>query len=83
MEALDLAWIGAAVFATAALSGGLGMAGGVALLAVLLLYLPPLVAIPLHGVIQLVSNGSRVIVQRKHARFGWIVWYALPLLPAR
>jgi len=82
MEALDLAWIGAAVFATAALSGVLGMAGGVALLAVLLLYLPPLAAIPLHGVIQLVSNGSRVIVQRRHVRFEWILWYALPLLPA-
>ena len=48
----------------------------------LLLYLPPLAAIPLHGVIQLVSNGSRTVVQRRHARFDWIVWYALPLIPA-
>ncbi|MEN8159622.1 MAG: sulfite exporter TauE/SafE family protein, partial [Myxococcota bacterium] len=82
MEADALAWIGAAVFGTAALSGVLGMAGGVALLAVLLLYLPPLAAIPLHGVIQLVSNGSRTVVQRRHARFDWLLWYALPLIPA-
>jgi uncharacterized membrane protein YfcA len=82
MSPLELTLIGAAVFATAALSGVLGMAGGIALLGVLLVYLPPLVAIPLHGVIQLVSNGSRVIVQRKHARFDWILWYTLPLLPA-
>lgn len=82
MEADALAWIGAAVFGTAAISGVLGMAGGVALLAVLLVYLPPLAAIPLHGVIQLVSNGSRVVVQRRHARFDWILWYALPLIPA-
>jgi uncharacterized membrane protein YfcA len=82
MGAAELAVIGAVVFGTAVLSGVLGMAGGIALLAVLLLYLPPLVAIPLHGVIQLVSNGSRVVAQRQHARFEWILWYALPLLPA-
>ena len=78
----ELAAIGATVFATAVLSGVLGMAGGVALLGVLLLYLPPLVAIPLHGAIQLVSNGSRVVAQRQHARFDWIGWYTLPLIPA-
>jgi uncharacterized protein len=78
----ELAAIGATVFVTAVLSGVLGMAGGIALLGVLLVYLPPLVAIPLHGVIQLVSNGSRVIVQRQYARFDWIGWYTLPLIPA-
>jgi len=82
MDAAQLLGIGATAFVTAVLSGVLGMAGGVALLAVLLVYLPPLVAIPLHGVIQLVSNGSRVFVQRRHARFDWIAWYALPLIPA-
>src|SRR5262245_40261822 len=58
------------------------MAGGIALLAVLLFYLPPLAAIPLHGAIQLISNGSRVVMQREHARFDWIAWYSLPLVPA-
>jgi uncharacterized membrane protein YfcA len=82
MTTAELAAIGATVFATAVLSGVLGMAGGVALLGVLLFYLPPLVAIPLHGVIQLVSNGSRVVAQRQHARFDWIGWYTLPLIPA-
>jgi uncharacterized membrane protein YfcA len=82
MEPAELAAIGATVFATAVLSGVLGMAGGVALLGVLLFYLPPLVAIPLHGVIQLVSNGSRLVAQRQHARFDWIGWYAAPLVPA-
>ena len=82
MGQAELAAIGAVTFVTAVLSGVLGMAGGIALLGVLLVYLPPLVAIPLHGVIQLVSNGSRVVVQRRHARFDWIAWYALPLIPA-
>jgi uncharacterized membrane protein YfcA len=82
MEPAVLAAIGGAAFVTAVLSGVLGMAGGVALLAFLLLFLPPLVAIPLHGAIQLASNGSRVLAQRRHARFDWLVWYALPLVPA-
>ena len=82
MAAAELATIGAAAFATAVLSGVLGLAGGVALLGVLLFYLPPLVALPLHGVIQLVSNGSRVVAQRQHARLDWIGWYMLPLIPA-
>ena len=57
------------------------MAGGITLLAAMLLLLPPLVAIPLHGVIQLASNGSRAWIQREHARFD-IVWRnALLLLP--
>ena len=57
------------------------MAGGITLLAAMLLLLPPLVAIPLHGVIQLASNGSRAWIQREHTRFE-IVWrYALLLLP--
>jgi uncharacterized membrane protein YfcA len=82
MGPLELTVVGAAAFVTAVLSGILGMAGGVALLGVLLLFLPQLVAIPVHGVIQLVSNGSRVVAQRRHARFDWILWYALPLVPA-
>jgi len=57
------------------------MAGGITLLAVMLLFLPPLVAVPLHGVIQLASNGSRAFIQRQHAQTD-IVWrYALLLLP--
>lgn len=68
-------------FLTAVLSAIVGMAGGITLLAAMLLILPPLVAIPLHGVIQLASNGSRTLIQREHVRTG-IVWrYALLLLP--
>lgn len=69
-------------FATAMLSAILGMAGGISLLAAMLLYLDPLVAIPLHGVIQLVSNISRTAVQRKHVRWGLMARFAIFLLPA-
>jgi uncharacterized membrane protein YfcA len=67
---------------TSIVSGVMGLAGGMLLLAVLLLYLDPLVAIPVHGVVQLVSNASRAWFQRRHVRWD-VVWrFAWPLLPA-
>lgn len=58
------------------------MAGGIVLLSVMLLFLDPLEAIPLHGVVQLVSNGSRTWIQRSHVRWGIFWRYAAPLVPA-
>ena len=63
------------------LSAIVGMAGGITLLAVMLLFLDPLVAIPIHGAVQLVSNGSRTWIQRNHARWDIVGRYALLLLP--
>lgn len=77
-------WLAMAVvaFATSILSGMLGMAGGMLLLTVLLLRLDPLVAIPVHGIVQLVSNGSRAWFLRAHVQTRLIWLFALPLLPA-
>lgn len=81
MDATVLLVLTAASFATSILSAIVGMAGGIVLLSVMLLFMEPLEAIPLHGVIQLVSNGSRTWIQRSHVEPG-IVWrYALLLLP--
>jgi uncharacterized membrane protein YfcA len=63
------------------LSATVGLGGGVILLTVLLLYLEPLVAIPLHAVIQLFSNSSRTYIQRRHVRWRIFGYYVLPLLP--
>jgi uncharacterized membrane protein YfcA len=68
--------------ATSALSAVLGMAGGIVLLSVMLLFLDPLVAIPLHGVIQLVANGSRTVAQRRDVDWRIAGRYALLLFPA-
>ena len=65
----------------AALSAIVGMAGGITLLAVMLLFWDPLVVIPLHGVIQLVSNGSRTLVQREHVAWRILGYQSLLLLP--
>ena len=81
MEALDLAILAAAAFATSILSAIVGMAGGITLLAVMLLFLEPLAAIPLHGVIQLVSNTSRTAIQRKHVDLHILLRYSALLVP--
>ncbi|MCE2389975.1 MAG: sulfite exporter TauE/SafE family protein [Proteobacteria bacterium] len=81
MDPLTIGLLCGAAFATSVLSAVIGMAGGIVLLAVMLLFFDPIVAIPLHGVVQLVSNSTRSIVQRRHLAWGIVRWYALPLLP--
>jgi uncharacterized membrane protein YfcA len=48
----------------------------------MLLFLPPLAAIPLHGAIQLVSNGSRLALRRGDVRWGILLRFGMLLLPA-
>jgi len=81
MEPLGLALLAAVALLTAVLSAIVGMAGGMVLLSVMLLFFEPLVAIPLHGVVQLVSNGSRMLIQREHVAWSIVARFALPLLP--
>ena len=68
-------------FATAMLSAIVGMAGGIILLGTMLVFLDPIVAIPVHGAIQLVSNTTRATVQRKHLAWNLIWRYSLLLVP--
>ncbi len=66
---------------TSALSAVVGLAGGVLLLAALLLYLDPATAIPVHGVAQLASNGSRAWLQRAHVEWSALkpfLWLLVP-----
>ena len=81
MDSEAIAILVAVALATSILSAVVGMAGGIVLLSVMLLFLEPLVAIPLHGVIQLVSNSSRTIIQRRHVRWSIIGSYCVLLLP--
>ncbi|MDG2049310.1 MAG: sulfite exporter TauE/SafE family protein [Myxococcota bacterium] len=67
---------------TAGLSAVVGMAGGITLLSVMLLYLDPLIVIPIHGVVQLASNGSRTWIQREHVHWSLVGRYAVLALPA-
>lgn len=67
---------------TAGVSAVLGMAGGIMLLAVMLLYLDPVVAIPIHALVQLTSNSSRTLIHARSVRRDLLLPYALLLLPA-
>jgi len=78
----ELAVLSVVAVLTAMLSAVVGMAGGITLLAAMLLFMPPLVVIPLHGAVQLVSNSSRTFIQRDHLRWDLIWRYGLLLLPA-
>ncbi len=51
---------------TAAISGVVGMAGGVTLLACMTLVLPMSAVIPMHGIVQLLSNSLRTFYLRKN-----------------
>ena len=69
-------------FVTAMLSGVFGMAGGLVLMGALALVLPVQAAFVTHGILQLVANGWRAFLQRKHVRWDIVGWYALASLIA-
>ena len=62
------------VFVTSVMSGLAGMAGGVVLLALLVVTLPTSSAMIMHGMIQTMANGSRVWFIREHMQ-----WHLMPM----
>ena len=72
----------ATVLATAILSGVIGMAGGVLLMAVLVTLLPVASAMILHGAVQAASNGARFLFLREHVMWGILPFYAIGALLA-
>ena len=79
---LELVVLWSVSLGTAAVSAVLGMAGGILLLAVMLLFLEPAVAIPIHAIAQLASNSSRTLVHRRAIRRDLLLPYLVLLLPA-
>ncbi|KAA3651021.1 MAG: sulfite exporter TauE/SafE family protein [Proteobacteria bacterium] len=51
---------------TSTLTASLGAGGGIMLLAIMAQVLPPAVIIPVHGVVQLGSNGGRALMSWRH-----------------
>lgn len=77
MSLLPALFIVAMSFVTATLSGIFGMAGGLVLMGALALVLPVQAAFVSHGILQLVANGWRAILHRRHVRWDIVGWYAL------
>jgi len=70
---LSILVLSLAAFATSTVSAILGMAGGIALLAVMALLVPPASVVPIHGVVQLASNFTRSIAYLKSVH--WPVFF--------
>ena len=58
---------------TSAIAGILGFGGGMLLIAIMPSFLPAAAIIPIHGLVQLASNSSRVAFSLKH-----VAWHLLP-----
>ena len=82
MASATIAIILVATLLTATISGVFGMAGGLILMGVLASFTPVAVAMVLHGFIQIISNGSRAILHRRHLAWGLIGRYAIGIAAA-
>jgi uncharacterized membrane protein YfcA len=71
------AFLVAAAFLTAAISGVFGMAGGLMLKGAIALVLPVSATFVTHGILQLVANGWRAILHRKFVAWRIVGVYAL------
>nr|QQZ50750.1 sulfite exporter TauE/SafE family protein [Phenylobacterium glaciei] len=75
------AWLGAlilaGVLATATLSGVFGMAGGLILMGLLTALLPVPAALAIHGLVQMASNASRILLHLKHVVWRVVGFYAI------
>ena len=59
------------------ITASLGVGGGAFLITVMADIVPPVALIPLHGIVQMGSNGSRAILTRQHINKSVILFFAL------
>lgn len=64
-----------ASFFTSALTASMGLGGGIFLMAIMSLFFPLSVLVPIHGVVQLASNFGRATVQRNYIMWPLIKWF--------
>ena len=69
------ALLAATSFLTSAVTATFGLGGGVILLAVLLTVMPPVMAIPVHAVLQAGSNASRAWLMRRDILREVFLWF--------
>jgi uncharacterized membrane protein YfcA len=74
--------LGVVTLFTSIVSGVIGMVGGMLLLSFMLLRWDPALAIPVHGIVQAVANGSRAFFLRRHVAWRPVWRFVWPLLPA-
>jgi len=76
MDIWQVFWFSLIVFGSSVVSGIAGMIGGMILLMSMSAWFPPAVLIPLHGMIQSLSNGTRVVLYWRQLDWRQLVWFA-------
>lgn len=64
-------------FFTSATTAALGLGGGAMLVAAMSLVMPAAIVVPVHGAVQLGSNGGRAILRRSHIQWQFAGWFVL------
>jgi uncharacterized membrane protein YfcA len=64
---------------TAIISAITGMGGGVLLLSIMTFFMPAQSIIPIHGVVQLISNTTRVFYLKDHIKWDYFKYYIIGL----
>jgi uncharacterized membrane protein YfcA len=62
---------------TSGISAAIGLGGGVMMLAVMAMLMPPAELVPVHGVVQLGSNSGRAVMMRRHVVWAMILPFAI------
>ena len=75
LSLLSALFLIASSWMTAAITAAFGIGGGMILLALLLGFLPPAMAIPVHGVLQLGANTSRAALLRADVLKREFLWF--------
>ena len=77
INATAAAMLIAATVIGAAISGAMGVGGGIILIAVMANFMPAPAVVPVHGVVQLGSNVFRGTIQRAHIDWRTFIWFLL------
>jgi uncharacterized membrane protein YfcA len=64
-------------FFTSAVTATFGLGGGAMLIAAMVLVFPPVVAVPVHGLVQLGSNAGRATLMRAHVQWRFAGYFLL------
>lgn len=62
---------------TSAITAAFSLGGGSLLIAVMSLMMPAAILVPVHGCVQLGSNGGRAILRRQHIQWQFVGWFVL------
>jgi len=64
-------------FLTSAVTATFGLGGGAMLIAVMSLFMPAAVVVPVHGAVQLGSNGGRALLRRPFIQWRFVAFFVL------